>query len=48
MPTATKTKKAVKKAAKKVTKKARPGSYAAVLEAVEFAKKTNLAKRYGL
>jgi biopolymer transport protein ExbD len=33
---------------KRVTiKKAKAGSYEAVLEAVEFAKKTNLAKRYG-
>ena len=47
MATLTKQKKAT--AGKKTTavKKAKAGSYEAVLEAVEFAKKTKLAKRYG-
>ena len=47
MATLTKQKKATTGKKTTAEKKVKAGSYAAVLEAVEFAKKTNLAKRYG-
>ena len=47
MATLTKEKKATTDKKRVTIKKAKTGSYEAVLEAVEFAKKTNLAKRYG-
>lgn len=48
MATLTKQKKATDSKKRTLAKKNKTGTYEALLEAVEFAKKTNLAKRYGV